>query len=116
MSESEKTVFGLILEGQIPADIVYEDEHCMAFRDVAPQAPVHVLVIPRKPVRNLEDLQDEDAALAGHLMLAIRNVARKLGVEKGYRVISNSGESAGQTVHHLHFHLLAGRDMNWPPG
>ena len=116
MTDSEKSIFGKIIDGEIPADIVYEDEHCLAFRDIAPQAPVHILVIPRKVIRNLEELTDEDAALAGHLLVTIRNLARQLGVEKGYRIISNSGESAGQSVPHLHFHLLAGRPMEWPPG
>lgn len=116
MTDTERTIFKKIIDGEIPADIVYEDEHCLAFRDIAPQAPTHVLVIPRKEIRNLDELADDDQALIGHLMMAIQKIARQLGINEGYRVISNCGESAGQTVHHLHFHILAGREMTWPPG
>jgi histidine triad (HIT) family protein len=111
------TIFKRIIDREIPADIVYEDDKCLAFRDVNPQAPTHVLVIPKKEIASIDALCDNDAALAGHLMLVIRNLARKLGVDKsGYRVTVNCGPDGGQSVDHLHFHLLAGRAMKWPPG
>ena len=111
---SEKSVFQRIIDREIPADVLYEDDRCMAFRDIAPQAPVHFLVIPRKPVRSLDDLDDEDGDLMGHLLLVIRNLGRELELDNGYRVISNCGAQAGQTVDHLHFHVLAGKTMGWP--
>jgi histidine triad (HIT) family protein len=111
------TIFKRIIDREIPADIVHEDDKCLAFRDVNPQAPTHVLVIPKKEIASIDALSDNDAALAGHLMLVIRNLARKLGVDKsGYRVTVNCGPDGGQSVDHLHFHLLAGRAMKWPPG
>ncbi|QDS99627.1 histidine triad nucleotide-binding protein [Adhaeretor mobilis] len=111
------TIFKKIIDGEIPADIVYEDEQCLAFRDVSPQAPTHVLVIPKKEIVSIEQLAEEDAPLLGHLWLVIRNVARELGVaEDGYRVVVNCGRDGGQEVGHLHFHLLAGRKLEWPPG
>ena len=110
----EKTVFKRIIDGEIPADIVYQDEHCLAFKDIAPQAPVHLLVIPRKEIRNLDALSDDDEALMGKLMLSIRNLTRELGINDAYRIISNCGASAGQTVFHLHFHILAGKTLPWP--
>ena len=113
---SDKTIFKKIIDGEIPADIVYEDERCLAFRDIAPQAPTHVLVIPRKEIESMETLDDEDQALVGHLLLVIRNVARQLDLEPGYRVVCNCGPDGGQMVPHLHFHLLGGRQMTWPPG
>ncbi|MEC9092590.1 MAG: histidine triad nucleotide-binding protein [Planctomycetota bacterium] len=113
---SNKTIFKQIIDREIPAEVVYEDDLCLAFYDVAPQAPVHVLVIPKKEVKSVNDLVDEDLQLAGHLLLTIKKVAQQLGLSDGYRVISNCGAKAGQTVDHLHFHILAGRDLNWPPG
>ena len=113
---SEKTIFKRIIDGEIPAKIVYEDDLCMAFHDVSPQAPVHVLVIPKKEIRSVGDLAAEDQALAGHLLLTIKKVAEQLGLEDGYRVISNCGAKAGQTVDHLHFHVMGGRSLSWPPG
>jgi histidine triad (HIT) family protein len=111
------TIFKRIIDREIPADIVYEDDRCLAFRDVNPQAPTHVLVIPKKEIASIDALADEDAALVGHMMLVIRNLARQLGVDKsGYRVTVNIGPDGGQSVDHLHFHLLAGRPMKWPPG
>jgi histidine triad (HIT) family protein len=111
------TIFKRIIDREIPADIVYEDDRCLAFRDVNPQAPTHVLVIPKKEIASIDALADDDAALVGHMMLVIRNLARQTGVEKnGYRVIVNTGPDGGQSVDHLHFHLLAGRPMKWPPG
>ncbi len=111
------TLFEKIIAGDIPGDIVYEDDHCVAFRDLHPQAPTHVLVVPRKPVINVAEATDDDAALLGRVLIAARNTARKLGVaEGGYRLVVNNGAGAGQTVFHLHVHLLAGRSLTWPPG
>ena len=111
------TIFSRILRKEIPADILHEDEHCMAFRDINAQAPTHVLVIPRRAFRNIAEMSDEDIPLVGHLFATARDLARSLGVEEGgYRLVINNGADAGQTVHHLHVHLLAGRPMNWPPG
>ena len=111
------TLFTRIINREIPADVLYEDDHCLAFRDVAPRAPVHVLVIPKQEIASLEALADDDAPLLAHLWLVIRNLARELGVaESGYRVTVNCGAEGGQTVDHLHFHLLGGRPMTWPPG
>jgi histidine triad (HIT) family protein len=111
-----KTIFKRIIDREIPADIVYEDDCCLAFRDVSPKAPTHVLVIPKKEISNLEAMTDEDAALVGQLWIVIRNLARKLGLKNGYRVVVNCGPDGGQTVDHLHFHILGGRQMEWPPG
>lgn len=113
---SEKTIFKRIIDGEIPADVVHDDEHCLAFKDVAPQAPTHVLVIPKKEIPSLADLADEDQALIGHIMLVIRKLANELGLSNGYRVITNCGDEGGQTVPHLHFHLMGGRQLSWPPG
>lgn len=112
-----KTIFQKIADREIPSDIVYEDDKCVAFRDVSPQAPSHVLVIPREPIPSLEHLTEEHAPLLGHLWLSIPEVARKLGLaEGGYRVVVNCGKDGGQSVDHLHFHILGGRQMQWPPG
>jgi histidine triad (HIT) family protein len=111
------TIFKRIIDREIPADIVYEDDRCLAFRDVSPQAPTHVLVIPKKEIASIDALADDDAELLGHMWLVIRNLARQLDVdESGYRVVVNTGAGAGQSVEHLHFHLLGGRAMKWPPG
>ncbi len=111
------TIFVKILRGEIPADIVYEDEHCIAFRDVNPQAPVHVLVIPRKDLVNVATATAEDAPLLGHLLNVCTTVAEKEGIkDTGFRIVANNGSEAGQTVDHLHFHVLGGRAMTWPPG
>ncbi len=111
-----KTIFKKIIDKEIPAQIVYEDDRCLAFRDVAPQAPTHVLVIPKKEIASLDDLDDGDAELVGHIYLVIRNLARELGLDGGYRVVVNCGRDGGQSVDHLHFHLLGGRQLKWPPG
>jgi histidine triad (HIT) family protein len=111
-----RTIFKKIIDGDIPAKLIYEDDQCLAFHDVAPQAPVHVLVIPRKEIRSINDLENEDAAVMGHLMLVIQRVARDLGLADGYRVVTNCGADGGQSVDHLHFHLLGGRALGWPPG
>ena len=111
------TLFEKIIAREIPADIVYEDDHCVAFRDLHPQAPVHVLVVPRKPVVNVAQATDDEALLLGRVLLAARNVAKQLGLaESGYRLVLNNGEHGGQTVFHLHCHVLGGRPLAWPPG
>lgn len=111
------TIFGRIAAGEVPADILYQDEHLVAFRDLGPQAPTHVLIIPRKPIPTLDDLEDADAELAGRLLLAAARIARQLGIsEAGYRVVINCNADGGQTVFHLHLHLLGGRPLHWPPG
>jgi histidine triad (HIT) family protein len=110
------TIFKKIIDREIPADILFEDDRCLAFRDVAPQAPTHILVIPKQEIPSLADLADADANLVGHIHLVIRNLARQLGLTDGYRVVVNSGRDGGQSVDHLHFHLLAGRQLKWPPG
>ena len=111
------TLFGKIIRREIPADIVYEDEEILAFRDIAPQAPVHVLFIPKKALATLNDAADADAALIGKLVLAAARWAKSRGfADDGYRVVMNCNEHGGQTVFHIHLHLLAGRQMHWPPG
>ena len=110
-------LFCNIVEKKIPGDIVYEDEHALAFRDIRPVAPTHVLVIPKKHVAAIRDLSDGDAELIGQVMLAARRVAEQEGLTKGgFRLVVNDGDHAGQTVHHIHVHLLGGRQMGWPPG
>ena len=110
------TIFTKIISREIPADIVYEDEHCLAFRDINPQAPTHVLLIPKKEIPRLADAAAADEALLGHLMLAAGKIASELGVADAFRLVVNNGAEAGQSVFHLHLHLLAGRSMKWPPG
>ncbi len=111
------TIFTKIINREIPADIVYETDSVLAFRDIMPQAPVHVLVIPKKPVVSLAHAKPEEAALMGELMMACAEVARREGLEPGgYRVVTNIGQDGGQSVFHLHFHVLGGRSMVWPPG
>ncbi|MFB3132093.1 MAG: histidine triad nucleotide-binding protein [Rhodothermales bacterium] len=113
---SEKTLFERIIDREIPAAIIYEDDHCIAFRDINPQAPTHVLVVPRKPIPSLDDVADDEAALAGHLLLVARKLAADEGLTDGYRVVINCGRDGGQSVDHLHVHLLGGRKLKWPPG
>ncbi|NJN72268.1 MAG: histidine triad nucleotide-binding protein [Limnothrix sp. RL_2_0] len=110
------TIFGKIIRREIPADIVYEDEFALAFRDVTPQAPVHILVIPKQPIAMLEQVEDGDRQLLGHLLLTVKKVAAQENLAKGYRVVVNNGEHGGQTVFHLHLHLLGDRQLGWPPG
>ena len=110
------TIFQKIIDRQIPADIVFEDDQCLAFRDIHPQAPTHVLIIPRKPIPSLAQATDEDRALLGHLLLVARNLAVQLQVPNGYRTVINCGPDGGQSVDHLHIHLLGGRPLSWPPG
>src|SRR5437762_2795534 len=109
-------IFLKIIERKIPAQIVYEDDHCLAFRDVNPQAPTHVLIIPKKVIPTHDDLTDADAELVGRLHLAAVKLAKQFGLQDGYRVVINCREGAGQTVPHLHMHLLGGRPLGWPPG
>ena len=110
------TIFGKIIEREIPATIVYEDEHCLAFRDINPQAPTHVLLIPKKEIPRLVDATEEDEPLLGHLLLAAAKIARHLGAGDAFRLVVNNGAEVGQSVFHLHLHILAGRKLTWPPG
>ena len=113
---SEDTIFGKIIRGELPADIVYEDDQCMAFRDLYPAAPTHILVIPRKPIPRLCDATAEDQALLGHLMLTANKIAEQEGLGDKFRLVVNNGEGAGQSVFHLHLHIIGGRALKWPPG
>lgn len=110
------TIFSKIIAGTIPAKIVHDDERCLVFHDVNPQAPVHLLVIPKRGIVNVAALEAEDASLVGHLVVVAAEVARKLGITAGYRLVFNCGQDGGQSVDHLHLHLLAGRPLTWPPG
>ncbi|MCH5285148.1 MAG: histidine triad nucleotide-binding protein [Akkermansiaceae bacterium] len=113
----EKTLFQKIADREIPADLVYEDDLCVAFRDISPVAPVHVLLVPRKPLACLSDATPEDAPLMAHLLLKVGDIARAEGLaEGGYRAVINTGEHGGQTVPHLHIHIIGGRSLQWPPG
>lgn len=113
---ADLTIFTKIINREIPAEIVFEDDLCLAFRDVSPQAPVHVLLIPKKPLESLDALADEDRDLASHLLLTVPKVAAQLGLSNGYRTVVNTGAEGGQTVFHLHIHIMGGRGMTWPPG
>lgn len=114
---SETTVFDRILAGQVTADVVYEDEHCLAFRDIAPKAPVHVLVIPRRRIQGLQTAQEADVDALGHLLVAARRVAELEGIlQAGFRCVVNAGPDGGQEVAYLHVHVLGGRRLTWPPG
>lgn len=110
------TIFGKIIRKEIPAEIVYEDDLVLAFKDIVPQAPVHILVIPKKPLPQLSAAESEDHALMGHLLLTAKRVAEQAGLKNGYRLVINNGADGGQTVYHLHLHILGGREMRWPPG
>ncbi len=116
MTAVNDTLFGKIIRKEIPADIVYEDNLCLAFRDIAPQAPVHILVIPKQAIACLADAESQDHALMGHLLLVVKRVAEQAGLTNGYRTVINTGADGGQTVYHLHIHILGGRQMHWPPG
>jgi histidine triad (HIT) family protein len=111
-----KTIFKRILDKEIPADLVYEDDRCIAIRDINPQAPTHVLVIPRQELVSLVEAKEADGALLGHLLLVAAKLAVKLGLINGYRTVINCGRDGGQSVDHLHVHLLGGRSLAWPPG
>ncbi len=109
-------IFCMLANHEIPTNVVYEDDEMFCFKDAEPQAPVHVLLIPKKHIECIDDIKPEDAALIGRMFLKIQDIARDLGLENGYRVVSNNGEDAFQTVKHLHFHILGKRKMSWPPG
>ena len=112
-----KTIFEKIIACEVPAEIIYEDELAVAFRDVNPKAPVHVLIVPRKPIPRIADAAPEDQLVLGHLLLKAADVAAKLGLKQyGYRLVINNGPDAGESVPHLHCHILGGRQMAWPPG
>lgn len=111
-----KTLFQKIIDRELPGDIIYEDDRCIAFRDINPGAPVHVLLVPRKPIPRLCDAGEEDRDLLGHLMLTANKIAAQEGYGEAFRLVVNNGPEAGQSVFHLHLHVLAGRAMKWPPG
>tara|TARA_B100000686_G_C16271327_1_gene704201 strand:- start:284 stop:628 length:345 start_codon:yes stop_codon:yes gene_type:complete len=113
----EKTLFQKICDKEIPADIVYEDDQVLAFRDISPQAPTHVLLIPRKAIPRVNEAKAEDQMLLGHLLLKAAEVARNIGLEEnGFRLVINNGRDGGESVPHLHCHILGGRALQWPPG
>ncbi|MBE6034022.1 histidine triad nucleotide-binding protein [Aminipila sp.] len=109
-------IFCMIANKEIPSTVVYEDDKIVCFHDLEPQAPVHVLIIPKKHIASMDDVDEEDQALLGHIMLKVKDIAEKLELENGYRLVNNCGEDGFQTVKHLHFHLLGKRKMTWPPG
>lgn len=111
-----KTIFKRIIDRELPASIVHEDDRCLAFHDVNPQAPTHILIIPLKEIPSLADAESQDEAILGHLLLVAAKLARDLNLENGYRTVINIGDDGGQTVDHLHVHLLGGRQLAWPPG
>lgn len=112
-----QTLFEKIIAREIPADVVYEDDRVLAFRDIQPQAPVHILIIPKKPIPRIASAAESDKDLLGHLLLQTRSIAEKLGLsETGYRLVINNGSDGGESVPHLHCHLLGGRALGWPPG
>ncbi|XP_054842582.1 adenosine 5'-monophosphoramidase HINT2 [Eublepharis macularius] len=111
-----QTVFSKILDGSIAAEVLYQDDKCMAFRDVAPKAPVHFLVIPRQPIPRISRVAESDAQLLGHLLVVASQTARAQGLSEGYRVVINDGKHGAQSIYHLHLHVLGGRQMGWPPG
>ena len=113
---SAKSLFQKIADKEIPAKLIYEDETCVAFHDIAPQAPVHFLVIPRKLIPRIAEATLADEALLGHLLLVAKKVAHDLKLEKGFRIVINNGPDGGESVPHLHVHVLGGRHLNWPPG
>lgn len=110
------TLFSKIIAREIPAEIVHEDDLCLAFRDIAPQAPVHILVVPKKPIAKLAEVGIDDRELLGHLLLTASDIAKAEGLADAFRLIVNNGADAGQTVFHLHVHILGGRPFAWPPG
>ena len=111
-----KTLFQKIADKEIPAKLIHEDALCVAFYDIAPQAPTHVLIVPRKPIPRVAEATAEDQAILGHLLLVAGQLSRQLGLAKGFRVVINNGPDGGETVPHLHVHLLGGRALDWPPG
>ena len=113
---AENTIFQRIINKEIPTKIIFEDDQCLAFHDIAAQMPTHVLVIPNRPIESIATIADDDADLVAHIWLVIRDLAKQLKLDGGYRVVVNCGRDGGQSVDHLHFHLLGGRQMTWPPG
>ncbi len=110
------TIFQKIIDKELPADIVYEDDSCLAFKDINPVAPVHILIIPKKKIEKISDSNQEDKELLGHLFLVAGDIAKDLGIEEAFRLVVNNGAGAQQTVFHLHIHLISGREFQWPPG
>ncbi|KAF4107863.1 histidine triad nucleotide-binding protein 1 isoform X1 [Onychostoma macrolepis] len=110
------TIFGKIIRKEIPAKIIYEDDQCIAFHDVTPQAPTHFLVVPRKPITQISKAEDADKELLGHLMIVAKKCAEEVGLPRGYRLVLNEGPDGGQSVYHVHIHVLGGRQLGWPPG
>ncbi|ACK68857.1 histidine triad (HIT) protein [Gloeothece citriformis PCC 7424] len=110
------TIFGKIIRREIPATIVYEDDLVLAFKDINPQAPTHILLIPKKPLPQLDAATEEDQDLLGYLLLSAKTIAAQVGLKNGYRVVINNGDDGGQTVYHLHLHILGDRPLKWPPG
>ncbi|XP_066510186.1 uncharacterized HIT-like protein Synpcc7942_1390 isoform X1 [Hoplias malabaricus] len=110
------TIFSKIIDKSIPADVIFEDDKCLAFRDISPKAPVHFLVIPRTPIPRISESHDDDALLLGHLLVVAKNLAKKEGLSEGFRIVINDGKNGAQSVYHLHLHVLGGRQMGWPPG
>ena len=113
---TEKTLFQKIMDGELDAEILYEDDRCAVLRDINPQAPTHVLIVPRKAIPSLDDLTEEDEALIGHLFVVANKIAADEGLTNGYRTVFNNGREANQEVDHIHLHLLGGRALGWPPG
>ncbi len=116
MTNSPETIFSKIIRREIPATIVYEDDLALAFRDIHPQAPVHILVIPKQVIPTIAEATEQDQGLLGHLLLVAKQVAKQEKLDQGYRLVINCGNDGGQTVYHLHIHILGGRSMQWPPG
>ncbi|MBQ82700.1 MAG: histidine triad nucleotide-binding protein [Gammaproteobacteria bacterium] len=110
------SIFQKIIDKEIPAEILFEDDKCLVFKDINPIAPIHVLIIPKKPIEKISDSKKEDTELLGYLLLKAGDIARELGVEEAFRLVVNNGAGAQQTVFHLHIHLIAGREFSWPPG
>ncbi|XP_043845481.1 histidine triad nucleotide-binding protein 1-like [Dromiciops gliroides] len=110
------SVFGKIIRKEIPANIIFEDDQCLAFHDICPQAPTHFLVIPKKPIPQIAVAEEDDESLLGHLIIVAKKCASALGLKKGYRMVMNEGTDGGQTIFHIHLHVLGGRQMKWPPG
>uniref|UniRef100_A0A8C7XXS1 Histidine triad nucleotide binding protein 1 n=1 Tax=Oryzias sinensis TaxID=183150 RepID=A0A8C7XXS1_9TELE len=110
------TIFGKIVRKEIPVNLLYEDDQCVAFPDISPQAPTHILVVPKKPIVQLSVAEEDDAALLGHMLIVAKKCAKDAGLTKGYRIVINDGPDGGQSVYHIHIHVLGGRMMGWPPG
>jgi histidine triad (HIT) family protein len=113
---ADKTLFQKIMDRELDADIVYEDDACIAFRDINPQAPTHLLIVPRKPIPSLFEMEEDDEPVVGHLFTVARHLAEEEGLDGGFRTVFNCGDDAQQSVYHLHLHLLGGRELQWPPG